>query len=34
VHTSVTAFRLEDANEALERLRRGELQGAAVLGMG
>lgn len=34
VHTSVTAFRLEEANEALERLRRGELQGAAVLGMG
>ena len=34
VHTSVTAFRLEDANEALERLRRGELQGAAVLGTG
>lgn len=34
VHTSVTAFRLEEANEALERLRRGEVQGAAVLGMG
>ena len=34
VRTAVTAFRLEDANEALARLRRGALQGAAVLAMG
>jgi alcohol dehydrogenase, propanol-preferring len=31
VHTEVTAFPLEEANEALERLRSGRLQGAAVL---
>ncbi|WP_288024693.1 zinc-dependent alcohol dehydrogenase family protein [Thauera sp.] len=31
VHTEITRFALEDANLALERLRRGELQGAAVL---
>lgn len=34
VRTSVTAFPLEQANAALERLRRGELQGAAVLAVG
>ncbi len=34
VRTAVTAFRLEDANLALDALRRGELQGAAVLEMG
>ncbi len=31
VHTEVTRFALEDANAALDRLRRGALQGAAVL---
>ena len=31
VRTSVEAFPLEQANEALERLRRGEIRGAAVL---
>ena len=31
VRTEVQAFPLEQANEALERLRRGQLQGAAVL---
>jgi D-arabinose 1-dehydrogenase-like Zn-dependent alcohol dehydrogenase len=31
VRTQVNTFPLEDANEALDRLRRGEFQGAAVL---
>ena len=31
IKTSVELFPLEGANEALERLRRGALQGAAVL---
>ena len=31
IRTEVQAFPLEQANEALERLRRGQLQGAAVL---
>jgi len=31
VRTSVETFPLEEANEALDRLRRGELQGSAVL---
>jgi propanol-preferring alcohol dehydrogenase len=31
VHTEVETFRLEEANEALKRLRDGKLQGAAVL---
>jgi hypothetical protein len=31
VHTEVHAFELADANEALRRLRDGELEGAAVL---
>src|SRR6266576_3928601 len=31
VRTEVEAFPLEQANEALERLRRGQIQGAAVL---
>jgi propanol-preferring alcohol dehydrogenase len=31
VHTEVEAFPLEAANEALGRLRRGEIRGAAVL---
>ena len=31
VRTEVETFRLEDANEALERLRRGEIHGSAVL---
>jgi propanol-preferring alcohol dehydrogenase len=31
VRTSVEAFPLDQANEALERLRRGEIRGAAVL---
>jgi propanol-preferring alcohol dehydrogenase len=31
LHMSVTPFGLEDANAALERLRRGQLEGAAVL---
>lgn len=33
VHTEVQPFPLEQANEALSKLRRGELQGAAVLVM-
>jgi len=33
VHTTVTPFPLEQANEALSRLRSGALQGAAVLTM-
>jgi propanol-preferring alcohol dehydrogenase len=31
VRTEVTPFRLEDANEALQRLRSGQIEGAAVL---
>ncbi len=31
VHTEVEVFPLERANEALDRLRRGEVRGAAVL---
>jgi alcohol dehydrogenase, propanol-preferring len=31
VRTKVESFALEDANEALDRLRRGEIRGAAVL---
>ena len=31
VHTEVVPFPLEEANEALNRLRSGKLQGAAVL---
>ena len=31
IRTSVATFALEEANQALERLRRGELQGSAVL---
>jgi propanol-preferring alcohol dehydrogenase len=31
LRTSVTSFALEEANEALDRVRRGQLQGAAVL---
>jgi len=31
VHTEVEVFALEQANEALDRLRRGEVRGAAVL---
>ncbi|MDW8339766.1 MAG: alcohol dehydrogenase, partial [Thermoleophilia bacterium] len=31
VRTEVEPFRLEEANEALERLRRGEVRGAAVV---
>ena len=31
VRTEVETFALEQANEALDRLRRGELRGAAVL---
>jgi propanol-preferring alcohol dehydrogenase len=31
VHTEVETFRLEEANEALTRLRAGKLRGAAVL---
>lgn len=34
VHSTITTFALEQANEALDRLRRGELTGAAVLVMG
>ncbi|WP_041806464.1 zinc-dependent alcohol dehydrogenase family protein [Rhodothermus marinus] len=34
VRTEVTCFPLEEANEALRRLREGQLQGAAVLVMG
>ncbi|MBU1424728.1 MAG: zinc-dependent alcohol dehydrogenase family protein [Gammaproteobacteria bacterium] len=33
VRTEVETFRLEQANEALERLRKGEIKGAAVLVM-
>jgi alcohol dehydrogenase, propanol-preferring len=33
IHTSVETFPLEQANQALERLRKGELSGAAVLVM-
>jgi len=33
VRTQVSVFPLEDANEALDQLRRGELQGAAVLNL-
>jgi propanol-preferring alcohol dehydrogenase len=31
VRTETTSFPLDNANEALERLRRGQLSGAAVL---
>ena len=31
VRTETTAYRLEDANQALEDLRAGRLEGAAVL---
>jgi alcohol dehydrogenase, propanol-preferring len=31
VHTEVTTFPLEEANEALDRMRSGGLRGAAVL---
>jgi propanol-preferring alcohol dehydrogenase len=31
VHTEVTVFPLEEANEALEALRAGDVQGAVVL---
>lgn len=31
VRTTVQTFRLDEANEALSRLREGRLQGAAVL---
>ena len=31
VRTEVEVFELEQANEALDRLRRGEIRGAAVL---
>jgi propanol-preferring alcohol dehydrogenase len=34
VKTEVQPFRLEEANKALDRLRRGQLQGAAVLEIG
>jgi len=34
VKTEVQTFRLEEANEALEQLRRGRIQGAAVLSVG
>ncbi len=34
LHTETQPFRLEEANEALNRLRGGQLQGAAVLVMG
>lgn len=34
VRTSVETFPLEEANQALDRLRRGQLQGAAVLVIG
>jgi len=33
VHTEVEVFALEDANDALERLRSGEVRGAAVLSL-
>jgi D-arabinose 1-dehydrogenase-like Zn-dependent alcohol dehydrogenase len=31
VRTEIAPFALEDANEALERLRSGDVRGAAVL---
>jgi propanol-preferring alcohol dehydrogenase len=31
VHTAVETYPLEQANEALDRLRQGEVRGAAVL---
>jgi propanol-preferring alcohol dehydrogenase len=31
VRTQVTAFALEDANDAIQHVRRGELHGSAVL---
>jgi propanol-preferring alcohol dehydrogenase len=34
VRTEIREFRLEEANEALQHLRAGELQGAAVLRIG
>jgi propanol-preferring alcohol dehydrogenase len=34
VHTEIREFRLEEANEALQHLRAGELEGAAVLEIG
>jgi propanol-preferring alcohol dehydrogenase len=34
VRTEVEAFRLAQANEALDRLRAGEIRGAAVLEVG
>jgi propanol-preferring alcohol dehydrogenase len=34
VHTDVETFPLEQANVALERLRTGQIQGAAVLDLG
>jgi alcohol dehydrogenase, propanol-preferring len=34
VRTQVREFRLEEANEALQHLRAGELHGAAVLKIG
>ena len=34
IHTSVQPFALEDANVALERLRHGQIKGAAVLTIG
>jgi propanol-preferring alcohol dehydrogenase len=34
LQTSVTPFALEDANTALERLRHGQIVGAAVLSAG
>jgi alcohol dehydrogenase, propanol-preferring len=34
VHTSVQSFALEEANEALQRLRQGQIEGAGVLAIG
>jgi propanol-preferring alcohol dehydrogenase len=34
VHTEVEVFPLEEANEALARLREGKVRGAAVLSLG
>jgi len=34
VRTEIREFRLEETNEALQHLRAGELQGAAVLKIG
>jgi propanol-preferring alcohol dehydrogenase len=34
IHTDVEVFELEDANEALERLRAGRIRHAAVLRVG